>query len=120
MTETGDELVRRLHQEEIERMRQESETGSLPPREVQYPPLPDAEPGSPMAEEWTMFKREVGRLLQEGHRGKFALIKAGQAITIWDTFYDAVQAAQSLDGNGKTLVQEVLPYLRRRPFRIGA
>ena len=36
---------------------------------------------------------QLPRLLQEGHAGRYALIKEGQVLSIWDTVGDALQAA---------------------------
>ena len=38
---------------------------------IHWSELPPAEPGSPCAAEWETFRRELGRLLAEGHEGKF-------------------------------------------------
>jgi hypothetical protein len=36
--------------------------------------------------------RELPRLLEEGHEGRFALVHEGQIVSLWDTLEDAVQA----------------------------
>jgi hypothetical protein len=38
------------------------------------------------------YRREVARLLAEGHRDKFALIKGEQVDSVWDTQDDALRA----------------------------
>jgi hypothetical protein len=40
---------------------------------IHYSQLPPAEPGSRIAREWETYRREVGRLLAEGHEGRFLL-----------------------------------------------
>src|SRR5580700_8058454 len=108
MSEDDPELARQLEDLEREHLRK---LLAPEPSPRQLPDLPDAEPGSPIAEEWALFRREVPRLLSEGLQGKYALVKAGKPITVWDTLHDAVQAGEILYGPQPSLVQEVLPYL---------
>lgn len=113
MSDVQESLVGRLHREALERLR----GAPLPPPEVPEINLPE-EPADPaFAAEWKLFREEVARLLVEGKRGRFALIKAGHAITVWDTLSDAVQASRFLYGNEPCLVQEIQPSLRS--FRVG-
>jgi hypothetical protein len=116
MTNEAHDLVLRLHREAVERIRGEPPPAADRPA-TRSPDLPEAEPDSPVAAEWNLFRGEVGRLLREGYQGRFALVKVGQAVTVWDTRRDAIQAGQLLHGPGLCLVQEVLPFLR--PLRIG-
>jgi hypothetical protein len=44
--------------------------------------------------------------------GRFALVKAGQEITVWDSLRDAAQAGQLLYGAETCLIQQILPRLR--------
>ena len=46
----------------------------------------------PLEREAETYRREVGRLLAEGHAGRHALIKGGEVVSIWDTQRDALQA----------------------------
>jgi hypothetical protein len=39
------------------------------------------------------YRRELRRLLQEGHANRYALIKDDKVWSIWDTVGDALQAA---------------------------
>ena len=118
MNEDGYDLVRRLHEEELERMRQESSSPRPPMDQVEEVNLPPAEPGSPIAAEWEIFRQGVAQLIRNGYRGKFALVKVGAPITVWDSLGDAAQAAQLLYGEAPSLVQQILPYLR--PLSMGA
>jgi len=79
--------------------------------------LPDLPEEHPLAQEWKTFKREIGRLLMEGHNGRHALIKADQVLSVWDTFDDAYQAGCDRFGLGVFMVQEIQPV--ERPIRIG-
>jgi hypothetical protein len=39
------------------------------------------------------YRRHLPGLLQDGHAGRYALIKDDQVLSIWDTVGDALQAA---------------------------
>ena len=39
------------------------------------------------------YRQQLPRLLQEGHAGRYALIKDDRVLSIWDTVGDALQAA---------------------------
>jgi len=45
-----------------------------------------------MARDFEGYRRELPRLLTEGHANRFALIKDGQVVSVWDTYGDARQA----------------------------
>jgi hypothetical protein len=102
----GRELVEAMFRQAVERERERIEqeralvgqrdreaverghTRHLPPYEwptIPYTELPDCKPDSPLYREWNFYRREVGRLLAEGHEGRFVLIKGEEVIGIWDT-----------------------------------
>src|SRR5205823_4698049 len=64
-------------------------TAGSDPWTVHYTELLPAEPDSPLAAEWETYRREVGRLLAEGHEGRHILIKGNEIIGIWDTDEEA-------------------------------
>lgn len=39
------------------------------------------------------YRRHLARLLEEGHAGRYALVKDDQVISVWDTVGDALEAA---------------------------
>ncbi len=61
-------------------------------RTIPYTELPDMVPAGPLCEEWDFYRREAGRLLAEGHEGKFVLLKGQEIVGLYDT-YDAAQGA---------------------------
>jgi hypothetical protein len=61
-----------------------------PEQRLHYTQLPPPPPNDPGATEWNTFRREVGRLLAEGHEGRFALIKGEQIVGIWDSRREAL------------------------------
>ncbi len=118
MSETGEEVVRRLQARETEQIRQQVSSCPFPPRDVPtvpYVALAEAPLDSPIATEWNFYRCHVGRLLAEGNQGRWVLIKGERIVGIWDTFEEA-KAAQA------SLVQPVLlkQILEREPLlRIG-
>jgi hypothetical protein len=48
----------------------------------------------PIMQEIITYRRELPRLLAEGHEGRVVLIKGDQVLSIWDTLDDAYQAAR--------------------------
>lgn len=79
--------------------------------------VPDPPAGVPFAEEWQTFKREVYRLLCAGNKGRFALIKGNQVVSVWDTQSDAIQAGRERFDQQPFFVQEVQLYVK--PIRSG-
>jgi len=56
---------------------------------IHYTELAPARPDFPLYAEWETYRREVGRLLAEGHEGRWILIKGEEIIGIWDTEAEA-------------------------------
>jgi hypothetical protein len=85
--------VEQVHRESIEQGR-----GELPPpyepATIAYTELPPPQKADgPNALEWNFYRREVGRLLAQGHEGRFILIKGEEVIGIWDTQEEAKAVA---------------------------
>lgn len=59
------------------------------PQTINYTELPEDTSGGPLAQEWNFYRREVARLLAEGHEGRWVLIKSEEIIGIWDTEAEA-------------------------------
>jgi hypothetical protein len=62
---------------------------SLPGR----PPQVSAEQWDRAQRDLRTYRRELPRLLQEGHAGRYAIIRDDQVVSVWDTIDDALQAA---------------------------
>ncbi len=60
-------------------------------RTIHYTELPDLPPEDPLCREWDFFRRELPRLLAEGHEGKFVLVKGEEIIGLFPTEDDAVR-----------------------------
>ncbi len=116
MKETGDDLVRRLHEEEVEQLRREG----LPirpaePLAIPCTDLPEASPDSPLFVEWNTYRREVGRLLAEGEQGRFVLIKGERIVGRYPTEREALGSGYRMFPCQAFLVHQVLerePLLR--------
>src|SRR5438105_4512709 len=53
--------------------------------------LGDLPPGSALETEWRTFKRELPRLLEEGHEGEWVLIKENQVLGTWQAMGPAME-----------------------------
>ena len=119
MSDPTEDRVVRLHQEEVERLRaRPSEQPPGPERPtVPCTQLPAAAPGSLLRAEWDFYRSVVGRLLAEGHEGKWLLIKNEEIVGIWGTEAEADAVRRE-----RFLMQPVLmkQVLAREPvLRIG-
>jgi hypothetical protein len=81
-------------------------------------------PSHVSAEQWERaqhdldtYRRELPRLLREGHAGRFALIKDDQILSIWDTVGDALQAAGDRFGLDPVATYKINP-LDVEPFAL--
>jgi len=94
-----------------------------PPSEllrVHYSELPEDVAGDPIARDWNFYRREVGRLLAEGHEGKWVLIKGEEIVGIGDTEGEAKAEAVEHYLMMPVLIHQVLvhePVLRTPTFR---
>jgi len=82
---------------------------------IHYSELPEDHSDSPTAKEWNFYLGEVGRLLAEGHEGKWVLIKGEEIIEVWDSREEANAAAAERFLMQPVLIQQVLsrqPVLR--------
>jgi hypothetical protein len=88
MRENGRKLVEQNHRDAIDQGCVEPSPFHEPPT-IHYTELPEAQPGSPLCQEWNFYRREVGRLLADGHERRFVLIKGEVLVGIWDTQEEA-------------------------------
>lgn len=63
---------------------------------IPYTEIPPTAPDAPLYEEHETYRREVGRLLAEGHEGKFIVIHGREIIGIFETHQEAFKAAWTL------------------------
>jgi hypothetical protein len=69
----------------------------------------------PLEREAETYRREVARLLAEGHAGRHVLIKGELVVSIWDTQRDALQAGRDRFGLDDIAVVRIDP---RDPERL--
>ena len=90
-------------------------------RTIPHTELTEMNDGGPLCEEWNTYRREVARLLAEGHEGKFALIKGNQIISLHDSWGAAEDAGLRLYLLEPFMIQEVRsrePLLRTRRYSL--
>jgi hypothetical protein len=79
--------------------------------------LPEVRSDSPLATEWNFYRTIVGRLLAEGHEGKWILIKNEEIVGIWDTEAKAVAVHLERFAEQPVLLKQLLA--REPILRIG-
>ncbi len=90
-----------------------AEQARLPqPHDLSTPPE-----GDPLKTEWKAFQREIGRLLEAGLLGRFAVVQGDTVHGVWPSLSDALQAGRLRFKETQFLVQEIQPLVR--PLRYG-
>jgi hypothetical protein len=56
---------------------------------LHYTHFADAPPDDPLFREWRAYRRELPRLLKEGHQGKCCLFKGDDLLGIFDSYEEA-------------------------------
>jgi hypothetical protein len=117
MNQKKDDLEQWLQQHERERPTQEPPAAPLQPERptIHWTELTEAAAGSRIATEWNFYRKQVGRLLAEGHEGRWVLVQGEEIIGIWDTEKEADQVRVQRFLNQDVLIQQVLsrePVLR--------
>ncbi len=88
--------IRTLSPEEAAFIRQQ--LASAPPRPpcpevkrptIHYTQLEDFPPDDPLYNEWNTCRRELPRLIAEGHEGKFVLVKGAEIIGLYPSYLEA-------------------------------
>jgi hypothetical protein len=116
-TEEGNALVEAMHRQAWEMYRRNPPPSVAPPKGVHYTELPEAKPGDALAPEWNTYRREVGRLLAEGHEGRFVLIHDEEIVGLYDCWDGARIDGLNRFGRTPFFVHEIRteePYLRVR------
>ncbi len=75
---------------------------------IHYSELPDLPPERVLARELATYKREAGRLIAEGHEGRWVLIKDDAVIGLWETMKAAADAGDRQLGRVPFMVRQVL------------
>jgi hypothetical protein len=88
-------------------------------RTIHWTELPEDTSGGPLATEANFYRREVGRLLAEGHEGRWVLIEGEKIVGIWNTRDEAFAIASERFFRQAVLVKQILEWepLLRIPLR---
>src|SRR5262249_36068817 len=88
-------------------------------REIHWTELPEDTSDGPLATENNVYRREIGRLLAEGHEAKWVLIKGEEIIGIYNTRAEAYSVADSRFALQPVFVKQILEWepLLRLPTR---
>jgi hypothetical protein len=91
--------------------------GFAEPAGIPFTALPSDDSNEPLAQEWNVYRREIGRLLAEGHQGRFVLIRGEEIVGLYDDWSTARQAGWTRFGREPFFVhaiREVEPHLHIR------
>jgi hypothetical protein len=75
---------------------------------IHHSELGPAQAGSPITQEWDVYRREVGRLIAEGHEGKWVLIKGEEIIGLFDNRAQAMDMGYDRFLGQPFLVKQIL------------
>jgi hypothetical protein len=112
-------LVAQMYREAVERLRGQPLPPAVPAT-IHHTELPTAGAGDPLATEWDTYRREVGRLLDEGNANRWVLLKGEQLLGVWDTQEEALTAGYQRFLRQPFLVHQVRerePLLRTGYYR---
>jgi hypothetical protein len=85
------DIMAQVQRLEMERMKKELPPAEKEPSAIHYAELPEDKGDDAPARDWNLYRREVARLLAEGHEGKWVLINGAKIIGIWNTRQEAEQ-----------------------------
>jgi len=82
----------------------------------------------PLEREVCTYYRELPRLIEEGHEGRYALIRDDELLSIWDTLDEAATAGHDRFGFERFMTQKIrsrdlqhlAPYFENEQSRAGA
>jgi hypothetical protein len=101
------QLVAEMHREAVEALRNRPLLPGEPPT-VHHTALPEARADSPLYHEWNTYRREVSRLLAEGHEGRWVLITDREIVGLWDTQEETDRVAAVRFPARSVLIKQVL------------
>jgi hypothetical protein len=83
-----DDLIRMIQQmvvQERARLTDRADSaGTKEPGGIHFTELPLDDSNGPLAREWNLYRREVGRLMAEGQQGRFVVIKGEEIVGIFE------------------------------------
>lgn len=101
------ELAGRLSPDHVEQADQESPRPLSEQPTIHFTKLPEDTSGGRLAREWNYYRRQVGRLLAEGHESRWVLIKGEDIVGIWDTEEESSRASLQRFPMQDVLLQQI-------------
>ena len=87
---------------------------------IHYTQMPASRADSPTYRESETFRRELPRMLAEGHEGKWALIKGDEVVELFMSFDDGYRAGRQRYQFQPFIVQPVREWQPVMRLRVGA
>ena len=112
--------VKSMEQLEIENLHRALDRNHSRPIErstIHYTQIAEADERWPLFREWNFYRREVGRLIEEGREGYWVLIKGEEILGFWDTWEDVNSYLRNHCIDESILLKQVLTH--EPLFRIG-
>jgi hypothetical protein len=111
MVENGQTLAQNVQREALELHadpQAQKRAVACDPPTIHYTELPEGLPESPICHEWNLYRQKVGTLIQEGHEGKFVLIKGTSVRGIFASMDEAQAVAARQFPKQSCLIKQVL------------
>lgn len=99
-------VIEAMHRKAIEELPGSplSQRGS---RTIHFPDLPPLNPSDALFQAWNTYRKEVGRLLAEGHEGKVVLVYEETIIGLFDQEETALAEGYQRYSSGAFLVHQI-------------
>lgn len=107
MPEDIAELYERLMREAAEGKSPHPQPAPKPLPTIHYTELKENLSGTPRASSWNVYVREVGRLLAEGHEGKWVVIADGAIVGVFPARQEAMKLALTRYRGPSAMIRQV-------------
>ncbi len=107
MDEDITELYERLQREVADGNSPLPRTSPNPLPTIHYTALKENLSGTPLARSWNVYIRQVGRLLEEGHEGKWVLIANEEIVGVFVDRQAALRLAYSTYRERSPMIHQV-------------
>lgn len=112
------DLLQWVVEEERKRLLEDTPDPKPPaePPTIHWTELKEDNSGGRISREWNFYLKQIGRLLAEGHEGRWVLVKGEEIIGIWDTEKEAREVRFDKFVKEDALIHQIL---RREPLLRG-
>ena len=107
MSEDTTELYERLMREKAEGRSPHPRPAPKPLPTIHHTELKENLSGTPLASSWNVYVREVGRLLAEGHEGKWVVIADGAIVGLFQDRQSALNLAYSTSRDASPMIHQI-------------